>query len=244
MTCYLNRGLILEQAVAELLREYLADLKLESKYENFRVKVTNRHPFADLLVDGGIRAADTFPAVVVGTETDRKPPELDALAPHVEAIGLEEADIEQITADMKKPGLCTVVDDDTLGAIRETIGRQGVAYGWSMRVRRQDTLGVDIWCENEQLKNELYEQVRLFVLGAMRFRLDDEYSFFDIALFDGNVRGERSGNYNMDFDVVLTGAHLSFEVNYCEEQIAINTELSAPSDGEIILEVKNDVKKN
>ncbi|MGP1490925.1 MAG: hypothetical protein ACTTI6_07675, partial [Treponema sp.] len=60
-------------------------------------------------------------------------------------------------------------------------------------------------------------------------------------LFDNTIVGQRSNNYNFDFDVALNGAHISFDVNYCVEQIVLNTELTEVTN-EIVTEVLNHVK--
>lgn len=253
MLCYLNRGLILEQALCDIVQEYFKSLHLENKYQNFHIKVTTEHPFARLLMDEGMNTSDSFPCVVITTQEDRKPIEFDDLAPHVMGIGITESDLKEITKTKEEyynskgvlktrdiPGLCTVVDENTLEKIRETIQRQGFCYGYSIRTRRKETLSFEIWAENIQLKNEIYEQLRLFVASNLRHILDEKYPFFDIALFDNTITGTRSNNFNLDFDVVLSGAHIGFDINYCVEQIVLNTELTGVSQ-EIITEVLNSV---
>lgn len=252
MLCYLNRGLILEQALVSLVREYFETLHLDNKYQNFHISVTTEHPFAELYLHEGRNASDSFPCVVITTQEDRKPFEFDELASNeVEGLGITERDLDEITKTTETyfnkkgvektreiPGLCTVVDEKTLEAIRKTIEKQGYCYGYSIRSRRKDTLGLEIWAENVQLKNEIYEQLRLYVASNLPYILADRYPFFDIAVFDNTITGHRSNNYNFDFDVVLSGAHISLDVNYCVEQIVLNTELTEVSN-EIITEALN-----
>ena len=140
------------------------------------------------------------------------------------------------------PGLCTVVDEQTLAAIRETIKKQEYCYGFSVRTRRKDTINFEIWAENAQLKNEIYEQLRLFTASTLPITLEDKYAFFAPAVFDHTITGHRSNNYNFDFDVALNGAHISFDVQYCVEQIVLNTELTEIT-GEMVTEVLNHVKE-
>jgi hypothetical protein len=248
----LNRGIILEQALVALVRDYLDALHLDNKYKNFHISVTSEHPFAELYLHDGRNASDSFPCVVITTQEDRKPSEFDDLAiVQTEGIGITDSDLEEITKTTESyinkkgvlktreiPGLCTVVDDNTLDAIRKTIQKQGFCYGYSMRIRRKDTLGFEVWAENVQLKNEIYEQLRLFITGNLCHQLEAKYSFFDIAIFDNTIVGHRSNNYNFDFDVALSGAHISLDVNYCVEQIVLKTELTQVSK-EIITEANN-----
>ncbi len=224
MLCYLNRGIILEQAICAIMYDYFAALNLESKYKNFRINVTTEHPFAKLYLYDGLSASDSFPAVVITTQEDTKPAEFDGLAPHAQLVELTADDIAEITSGKELPGLCTVVDEATLSAINEAIEKRGRVAGLSIRMRRKDAMSIEIWAENIQLKNELYEQTRLFVTGNLRHILADQYPFFDTAIFDGTVSGRRSNNFNYDFDVLLAGAHIGFDVNYCTEQLVIDSE--------------------
>lgn len=255
MMCYLNRGLILEQAICSLLKSYFEALHLDTKYPNFHVNITTDHPFAKLLFSGGINAADSFPAVIVSTQEDRKPNEFNELAPNVSAIGIDSDDLAAITTTTEEktnskgvtktveiPGLCTVVDSNTKAAIEKVIAAQTECYGWSIRTRRKDSISIEIWAENNQLRNELYEQVRMFVSGFLLNQLNEKYSFFDIAIFDNSIVGRRSNNFNEDFGVVLSGSNITLDVNYCVEQIVLNTELNR-LETEIITEVTNDVKE-
>lgn len=256
MICYLNRGLILEQALVAIVRDYFAALHLDNTYKNFHISVTTEHPFAELYLHEGKNASDSFPCVVVTTGEDGKPQEFDELAPNtIDGIGITESDLQAITQTTETytnkkgvrktrdiPGLCTIVDENTCAAIRATIERQGYCYGFSVRTRRKDTINFEIWAENAQLKNEIYEQLRLFTASTLPIILEDTYAFFDPAVCDNTIVGHRSNNYNFDFDVALTGAHISFDVQYCVEQIVLNTELTEIT-GEIVMEVLNSVKE-
>ena len=98
MLCYLNRGLILEQALVSLVREYFETLHLDNKYQNFHISVTTEHPFAELYLHEGRNASDSFPCVVITTQEDRKPFEFDELASNeVEGLGITERDLDEIT---------------------------------------------------------------------------------------------------------------------------------------------------
>ena len=48
MYVYLNRGLILEQAICSLLHDYIDTLNLSNLYKNYHIDVTTEHPFAEL----------------------------------------------------------------------------------------------------------------------------------------------------------------------------------------------------
>ena len=134
----------------------------------------------------------------------------------------------------KNPVICAI-------EINKTIDKNGEAYGISFRSHHKDNINIEIWAENNQLKNEIYEQLRLYITGSFSEELAQKYSFFAPVIFDASFQGHRSNNYNFDFDIALSGAHISFDVNYCLEQILIDTDVTEIS-GELITEVINHVK--
>lgn len=145
------------------------------------------------------------------------------------------------------PGFILVYDKKSVEELKRTAdsrskdGEKGMVYGLKINTRKTDLVSIEIWAENNELKNELYEHVRLFLSGALPRLLEDEYRIFAPALFDKTITGERSANYNFDFDSLLCGSHLSFEVDYDIAQVILDTELENIN-GEIVPEVINHVK--
>jgi hypothetical protein len=127
-----------------------------------------------------------------------------------------------------------------LDAIREAAQRNGRIYGVSTIIRCTDRVAIEIWAENIQLKNELYELVRLFVCGWMKNALEKQYEENGLAIFDHTVHGERSNNFNVDFGIDLAGALLVFDADYAIEQTVIDTDIT--SEKIDIMEVLNHVK--
>jgi hypothetical protein len=240
MIYYLNRGIILEQAILSVVNKYFDTMRYDRLYKNFHIKATLNHPFAKLLKnESGLNAADSFPVVVVSTYNESKPPELADFRPQVKVIGIKKEDIESITGytetivDNGKeterviPGLFPVVESSILEAIEKKIEEKGIMYGLSVRTYRMDKISLEIWAENAQLKNEIYEHLRLLVIGNMKYILSAlKYRLFDVHIDDNTVYGQRSGAYNDQYDdVLLHGANITFDVNYGIEQIVLNTEL-------------------
>lgn len=244
MIFYLNRGLIVEQALCQELEHYLDQIHLDEFYPNFHVKVTNNHPFAELYLHSTVTAADVFPAIVVTTETDSKTSDLMGLPEDGNVIGLELSDFETFLDEVDKlPGVCTLCDPTSEEKIKQIFETEQYIYGIKIDQRKTDRVSIEIWADNNQLKNEIYEQLRLFITGYMQNVLKSKYAGYGIDYFDGSVRGERSNNYNVDFDVALSGAHISFEINYCISQIVLDTgikEINRDLELEVINHVKNE----
>jgi hypothetical protein len=249
MVCYLNRGFILEQVIVVAINDYFETSKFENLYKNFHIKATLDHPFAKIFKNPkGLNAADLFPVVVVSTYNDGKPHDLP-IPPKVDGVGLNQQDIDLITRTTETviinekekvrsiPGICTVVAPDVLDVIKKRIDEKKIIYGFSLKTYRMDKISLEIWSENTQLKNEIYEHLRLFVLGNLRYILTaKKYQAHDIKIDDDTVNGQRSGAWNDQFDVILAGADITFDVNYAIEQIVLDTEIDNPR-RDLIMEI-------
>ncbi|GHU22213.1 hypothetical protein FACS1894164_04140 [Spirochaetia bacterium] len=235
MILYLNRGLIVEQKIIEAFKTYFNSLGLADYYKNYTIHITNSHPFATLLYDEKTPTISLFPSIIVTTISDIKPGQLEQL---VESTGI------QITIDdiqnIKENGY--TVTEKVLHGLESAFETREWLYGVSQTTRRQDTIAIEIWSENIQLKNELYETVRLFVCGFLRNYLCGTTPGHDIVIFDNTILGERSNNFNEDFGVILSGAHLTFEVDYTIEQTIIDTGIVEYDPSNIIGEVINHAK--
>jgi hypothetical protein len=258
MLVYLNRGLILEQAVCAAVEDYLHTRNIDKIFRNFHTHVTLQHPFAHLFLDKGGKTADHFPAVVISTDDDGKPPELDGLPPaaqgtELDAVGLSSDDIDAILDTNETvvvgghekmrsvPGVPIVADEESVKAVRDALKTRERVYGYAARTYRQDSISIEIWAENAQVRNQIYEDLRLFVVSNLRNILTSRYGNYDIKIDEESIRGQRSSAYNIDFAVVLFGANICFEANYAIEQIVIDTAWEQLR-REIILEETNYAK--
>lgn len=275
MIYYLNLGFIIEQALVDVTKTYLERLHLDSVYNNFHISVTNEHPFAHMMIEDNARANDTFPAVVITSQTDGNVPDLANLTEITNGVKMTSQDFDELfeTATRPKthinektgeaeivhkrdgsivrenvPGYVLIYDKERIDYLKQladsrTVGEvEGGIFGIKIDSRLRDKISVEIWCENDQLKDELYEHLRLFFKSSLDRILREKYKFFDCAIFGNEVNGERSSNYNFDFDVVLTGSHIAFSVDYNVSQIILDTEIENITT-EIIWEVINHVKE-
>ena len=257
---YLNRGIILEQVIVSLIHDYLDAIDADNLYQNFHIDATNRHPFASLYLHNTKTAADEFPAIVVTTATDDKTPALDNLQAWITPVAFTDEDIDDwasntydndftdtngntVKAGTKIPGLCAVTSKDVIKALKKVTKKQEEIYGNKIEMRRTDRISVEIWAENEQVKNEVYEVLRLFIAGDLRHILAEKYNFFDPHIDDSSIHGQRSNNYNEDFGISLSGAMISFEVNYLISQVVLDSDKTKMSN-DIEAEAHNYVKHN
>ena len=274
MIYYLNLGFVLEQALVDVAKTYIDRLHLESVYNNFHISVVNEHPFAHMMLEEKPTANDTFPAVVITSQTDGDVPDLANLQEITNGIKMTSKDFDELfeTATRPKtrineetgkteiihkrdgsvvrenvPGYVLIYDEERINYLKNladsrTVGEEeGGIYGLKVDSRVRDKISVEVWSENDQLKDELYEHLRLFFKCSLDRILQEKFKLFDCAIFGNQVNGERSSNYNFDFDVMLSGSHLTFSVDYNVSQIILDTEIENLTT-EIFWEVINHVK--
>lgn len=232
MIYYFNRPLILEQIVKDALIEYFQALKASEYYKNYSINITNEHPFSLMLPDFAYNRS-LFPSIVISTINDNKPSELNMLSETRELILVKE-DLEEL----EKHGY--MVCDEVIKELEEVFKTQTEIMGVTKIIRRQEKIAIEIWSENIQLKNELYELIRLFIAGNMCDAMAKYRDNNNLVIFDHTLEGDRSGNYNYDFGVTLVGARITFNADYFIEQSVVDTELKNKN---IIWEVKNYVKR-
>lgn len=219
---YLNRGLVLEQAVAWECEKYLREIGADSLFPNFHVHVTNVHPFAAMYLENGESAADSFPCVVISSADSRKPEQLYALPQQARACEVDAEDVEMLFAK-GNPGSCAIASEETKETLLKWIeaSETGVLSAAAKQVMRSDFVSFEIWSENAQLKNELFEHLRLFVATNLIDCLQRDYPIFGINASDSRISESRSNNYNMDFGVTLHGGQITHQIDYAIEQVQV-----------------------
>jgi hypothetical protein len=254
MIFFLNRGLILEQEVVKVLKKYFDITGVPDYYKNYTINITNEHPFAKMYLSEAPEktAISLFPVVVVATESESKPSELINLIDTAENISIEPGDITKGEDDKSViEKRYDMITPQIIEKLQEAMNKRDDKriLGMSIFIRRRETICIDIWAENPQLKNELYELVRLFACGFLRDYLADLYRRYfgelgdgqsPLVIFDSSVKGQRSNNYNLDFGIELCAGQITFEADYIIEQTIIDTEIV--DENNILLEVINHVK--
>jgi hypothetical protein len=236
MTYFFNRGLILEQVIAKAIRGYFHAMGVEKMYPNFEINITNEYPWARILMNGNNDAAGLFPAIIVASETDSHAPNNGHPLLQAERLTLEPADLDQL-ADHGY-----TVTPEVVERLRgEFEGRENL-YGSTFIIRRSERISIEIWAENIELKNRLYEDVRLFILGGLHDYLEEYQEKYGLTLFDDTVDGQRSGTFTNSYGIVLAGANIAFDVDYMIEQSYVDTELIKLNDP-VNLEAKYGTKQ-
>jgi hypothetical protein len=235
MIFYLNKGRILEEEIVKLIKDYFTAIDLADDYNGISVNVTNEHPFNTLIGSGGAYTAGLFPAVVVTTDAESKPPKL---------ASLPETAIQPEIWEWAKEDVDQIIEAgyDVTPKVVEKIKsffteERNKLYGAVFGAVRQDRISIEIWSENIALKNQIYEKVREFVCCMMKRILEKGRA---VTIFDDSIYGQRSNTFNYDFGVSLAGGQITFEADYVIEQSVIDTEITDVNN--FLLEVINHAK--
>jgi len=224
MILIMNKGAIIEDVLIEELKKYLADVRFDELYPVVgSVRVSNEHPFALLLnqqSNGSVYDGQLFPSITVVSGSDEKVPQL-AEVHEWKACTLEPTDVDQIA------GAGYQIASGALEWLKTYFATNSALYGVTGFGPRRDRMTIEVWSENIQLKNELYNLVELFLCGPKRVELDKAHG---ITVFEDTIRGQRSGNYNLDFGQILYGGQVSFEADYWVEQTILDSDLTELND--------------
>jgi hypothetical protein len=220
MIYFFNKGLILENEICDALQTYFKSLGIEDQYNNFTLNVTNEHPWARLMINGGdSEAASLFPAIIVASESDRHTPNNGHPMMEIEKLKLELKDLDLLAEHGYS------IDDSVVEKLRDEFSKREYLYGITRIFRRSERISFEIWAENIELKNILYEDVRLFAQGAMQDYLDPYVHKNNLVIFDETINGRRSGTFTDSYGILLAGANITFQADYMIEQSIIDTDL-------------------
>jgi hypothetical protein len=221
MKLYLNKLFIPELEILRAFKEYLKSIDIRGLYRRVTVNASNDHPFAQIAggasISGKINTAGLFPAIVITTAGDEKSGRLADLG------YMQDADLVQLDS---MEGLDDyLVTEKVKELIQAHLAERPVLYGGRYLFRRKDDISIEIWAENIDMKNQLYDIAKFFVLSWKDTGLAGFIERNALAIFDGTVRGDRSNNYNFDFGISLAGANIQFEAEYLAECIVLDTDI-------------------
>jgi hypothetical protein len=219
MIYFLNKGLILETEICKAMQAYFNALGVQHLYPNYTLNISNEYPWARLLMNSGENAASLFPAITVISESDGHAPNNGHPMAEAEKLILEPGDLEHL----EEHGYA--VDETIVEQLQKEFAGRGNLYGITYVGRRSETISIEIWAENIELKNFLYEDSRLFVLGALHDYLEKYVRKNNLVIFDETINGQRSGTFTNSYGILLAGANIAFQADYMIEQSIIDTDL-------------------
>jgi hypothetical protein len=205
-----------EDILVDAFRVYLRELRYSEMFPNHaNINVSNDHPF-ERLIGGEGSAPDLFPAVTIVASNDGEVPGMgknwttQTLYP------------QDIPADFD--GELFYIVDSALNDLRTVLAAKGSVHGVAHSSMWRDSASFELWAENLQVKNELYNLVVGFLTGPKMLELKQAH---DITVHSNSVQGQRSGYYNFDFGRTLYGGRVSFTVDYPVLQSVYDTDFGS-----------------
>ncbi len=213
----------LELILVEQLRNHIFnEVRVGEIFEQFpNMRISSVHPFAYLLdqqINSVSLPADLFPSVTITDDSDTKDHQAD-MATLEEDNEVVAADVATIAIDDK--AVKYIIAPVALAKLRE-LTATGKAYATGATQRRRTSIVVEVWAQNQIVKNRIYDIVRNWFIGFGRFKL---YQELEILIDEASISGQKSGNYNFDFGYMLHGSVLRFEVVHVLEQYVVDTEI-------------------
>lgn len=199
---------------------FFEEVRFEKLYPNFgNLRISGTHPLA-FLVDQQINNAKLptglFPSVTIIDDTDQKSPNIPVMTP-LKDIVIKSAEV----ADMELNRDKYAISDEDLNALKDLTANSKELYAQGVQTYRMANMVVEIWSENPKVKNKIYDLVNGFLIGIKRFTIKEKYN---IVINEDSITGEKSGNYNYDFGMILYGAIMRFTADFAVSQYYIDTE--------------------
>ena len=207
----------LDILIVELLKQYFfEDIKWETTYRQFgKLSISKVHPFVRLLSDTRRnKPKDVLPAITVALVGDDS--SSTTLSKATQTVTISKS-LRQELQDQKY-GL------NKPNAFRELLDHiDGLAegknlYGKQTNRRYNQRLLIEIWADNDEIKDNLYEGVKDFI---------DFYGkeIYGYGLENPSVNGKKDGDYNFDFGLPLYGATINLSGIVCNLIFDIDTDI-------------------
>lgn len=206
---------IVEDALVSAFGAYLKELRFGEMYPYHKgVNISNDHPFEKLL-DNQDGVSHLFPSITIVSSNDN---ESSGMAKGWQATTLERGNLDGI--DPKEWYLAK----SALSQLQGSLDEKGFLYGLQHSTVWRDSTTFEIWTENIQVKNDIYNLVMAFLTGPKVLELHTQYGF---VIHSNTIQGQRSGYYNYDFGRVLYGGRVTLAVEYNVLQAAYDTDVSS-----------------
>ena len=224
--------------IEELKSYFFEEVRFKKLYPNFgNLRISGTHPLA-FLVDQQINntklPTGLFPSVTIIDDTDQKSPDISVMTPLKDVV-IKSAEVADIELNRDKYS----ISDEDLNALKGLTANSRELYAQGVQTYRKANMVAEIWSENPKVKNKIYDLVSGFLIGIKRFTIKEKYN---IVINEESIAGEKSGNYNYDFGMILYGAIMRFSADFAVSQYFIDTENQGKISG--VLHTFNEVIEN
>lgn len=218
----------IEEILQFHIQKYFKDIKFAEIWQRYKsVNVSLIHPFeyfyaklngVESVQEELARGKRLFPSVTIFCENESSAySEIVNETPCV----LDKDFVEDLERDSALPPderLYQLAQSDM-----EILKMQENIYLIRSDVNCRSHVTIEIWADNQILKNRIYDLLDLFLKANGRFELGRNAG---LEIMDGTVRGMKSSMYNFDFGKTLYGATVDFDVIYQKSQFNSDIQLS------------------
>lgn len=237
-----------EETLRKELQLYLDEsVKITELYPNqIGLNVSLVHPFeyfhakANGAVSVQENVTNLFPSVTVLSESDNP----------IEEIAVNETQMSinsDLLAYFKVNNLNptderdVIISNETIAEIETLMSGKTEIMCLGYESRKIERISIEVWADNNIVKNRLYTIVDSFLSGSGGYKLSRKYNI-DIKV--DSITGNRSGNYNFDFGKTLFGGILSFDIQYLKQECIFDeTTENMLKTNEIIANVDIEIEK-
>lgn len=207
-----------EDVLCTAFKAYLGDVRWGEYQPNFRnVNVSNDHPFEELVgnINNTEPRPNLFPSVTILSSNDGEVP---GMGKGWRPVFLEKTDLVGMNP------LLWYTSQSVLTDLTEIFKTQNQVFGLQHHTMWRDSVSIELWTENIQVKNELYNLAMAFLQGPKMLQLKIDH---DITIHSNSIQGQRSGYYNFDFGRVLYGGRLAFTADYKVLQAVYDSDIES-----------------
>lgn len=204
---------VVEDILVESLRTYLREMRFGELFPHHKgLGVSNDHPFERLL-SGEAEAPDIFPSVTIVSSSDGETPGM--------AKGWRSTELSAPDLTGFDP-LEWYVSESAKADLDAVLAVKGAIYGLQHSTSWRDSVSIELWSENIQVKNDIYNLVLGFLSGPAVLELHNSHG---LVIHSNSIQGQRSGYYNYDFGRTLYGGRVSLQVDYPIVQAVYDSEI-------------------
>jgi hypothetical protein len=209
-----------ETLIAKLLVKYFRDMDFPSIFNNFgNLNISNSHPFAAILytelAGQEPQVNSMFPSITINDSSDSQ--DDIELGSAYEEFVLYEKDYLNIKNKVEQ-NLITC-SDTGLERLRIHFENNNSAAAYKNTVRSKNQIDFNIWSENKEVTSFLYDTCKQFMYLYNKDLKKEGIKFM------GNMSGRRSGDYNMDFGMLLYGANLTVPISYDQSGLVVDVKI-------------------
>jgi hypothetical protein len=192
-----------EIIIAEMLREYFVDVGFNEMYPNFgNINIGTIHPFALFLfaeTKGESQNFNLLPSITVANGSTEEA----SVTLNQERVEVTYSAAEVAIIEMQKANKVWFISDTGLASLKTATANGSKAVGIKTSITSEETFTLEIWADNKDITSLIYDMVHAFIYGNT-LRLNEA------GLQYQNLRGQRTGDINMDFGKILYGANITY----------------------------------